>query len=127
LHAGNVHFDGHKVSLFDWNGAFIFEANKVRIRQPYVQTNLFPPEAQKNRSAVHATVSAFDIYTVGLLVKTYSTSIATSSNSNRTHTDAVLMGLVEDLADRAMTPDPFQRPNAFQLLQHPFFISEAKE
>jgi serine/threonine protein kinase len=127
LHAGNIHFDGHKVSLFDWNGAFVFEANKVRIHQPHAPIHLFPPEAQNNKSAVHATVSAFDIYTVGLLIKRYCRSSVISSNSNNTHTDAVLMGLAEDLADRAKTPDPYQRPNASQLLQHSFFITEAKE
>jgi hypothetical protein len=124
LHSNNVHFDGTRVSLYDWNGAFVYEPNKVKVHQIYAPFRLFPPEAQNNKSAVHATVSAFDIYTVGRLIKK---AVKTTWNEDNPDQDDTLenrdevLGMLVDLAKQALKEDPYQRPDAMKLLRHRFF------
>ncbi|KAL3942242.1 MAG: hypothetical protein SGARI_000333 [Bacillariaceae sp.] len=133
LHSNNIHFDGKRVSLFDWNGAFVFEPDTVQIHQKYAPKHLFPPEAWYNESAVHATVSAFDIYTVGLLIKDALKKYWSGGEKDTDRTLAnrgdVLDWLV-DLAKQALKHDPYKRPDANKLLTHKFFSTpfiEAKD
>jgi serine/threonine protein kinase len=69
LHQWNYHWDGGKIYLFDWNGAFRYKPNKVWIHYPRTPKHLFPPEALVNTSAVHTSVYAFDVYSMGILMK----------------------------------------------------------
>ena len=69
LHSHNYFWDGETAYIFDWNGGFRYEKDVVQIHYPRAPTHLFPPEAKDNASAVHASVYAFDIYTMGLLAK----------------------------------------------------------
>ena len=71
LHELNYFWDGEKAYLFDWNGAFKYAKDKVKIHYPRAPHHLFPPEAWDNVTAVHASVSAFDVYTIGMLLKRY--------------------------------------------------------
>ncbi|KAL3901168.1 MAG: hypothetical protein SGARI_006115 [Bacillariaceae sp.] len=98
----------------------MFEPNKVKIHQHFAPKHLFPPEAQSNQSAVHATVSAFDIYTVGRLVnKTVKDNWSGENDKDDTleNKDEVVDRL-RDLAKLASEDDPYQRPDAKKLLRH---------
>jgi serine/threonine protein kinase len=69
LHFNNFHWDGERFSLYDWNGGFRYEPDTVMIHYPLMPTHLFPPEAKHNHSAVHTSVYAYDVYTMGRLLK----------------------------------------------------------
>ena len=158
LHENNVHFDGKTVTFFDWNGAFIFEEGKNHFYFPDQMFSLFPPEARMRVSsgtnhdqvetfddhesspellydvnAVHATVSAADMWAVGLIIDRYlqrnhdnGTMIVDGSDSGRGDDDGgggqkqLWMRLTE-LKDWMMTENPYNRPTTDQLLRHPFF------
>mmetsp|Transcript_17965 Transcript_17965/g.33290 ORF Transcript_17965/g.33290 Transcript_17965/m.33290 type:complete len:356 (-) Transcript_17965:115-1182(-) len=144
MHSRNYHFDGNMVSLFDWNGAFLYAKDQVLIHQPHAPTHLFPPEAWKNTSAVHASVSAFDVYSVGRLTKkllkgccgilpvksaedsSTNTSTTTHESGRRTNSSSYdkEVALSLDLMELMLTADPYQRPNTTQLLNHPFFLED---
>ena len=141
--------------MFDWNGAFFFRPN-LPIRYPRTPEHLFPPEAWDNKSAVHASVSSFDVYTIGLLLKrllkrccnishryfetnhTNTTNIiepvaaAEAGNTDRDNDNNSNNMLDDDeilaynLASYMMTANPFERPDTNQALKHPFFTGSSK-
>lgn len=115
LHAGNVFWDGEMVPLFDWNAARIYDPNV-----PQRIGNRIPTEAQVDEAATHASVSAFDIYTVGLLLKSRILKHWSHHNDDDTG-----MEVAHRLADHMMTVDPLSRPNATQLLRHAFFYARS--
>jgi len=140
IHDENYLWDGTRVSFFDWNAAYFWDPNThIPIHYYRAPTHLFPPEAQKNTSAVHTSVHAFDVYTIGKLMKgilkescgiTSKTikekkkkSSASDSNHDKTHgrtkkDDSVL---AYELANWMMIPDPYQRPDTTTALTHEFF------
>jgi hypothetical protein len=103
--------------LFDWNAAFIFGPN-VPIHYDDEPTFLMPPEAQHNKTAVHATVSAFDVYSTGLLLREILCGKKSCNMPNRTENEQVW--LAHDLAALMLTRDPYDRPDTGWLLRHPF-------
>lgn len=115
LHAGNVHYDGaDTVSVIDWNGSTLFRPNAVPIHVEAEVKWLVPPEGWGNASAVHQTVSGFDIYGIGVWVTQW------LQRKRRPVQDKAMMELVKHFANWAKTADPFLRPTASQLLQHDF-------
>jgi hypothetical protein len=149
LHEDNYHFDGSMVSLYDWNAAYLFEKDTIPMIYDQAPMHLMPPEAQTNASAVHATVSAFDIYAIGLLLKQLLKGCCKVDNGhfmNGTSTttfsggdgyddlterkekankeekgDRSTCSQMYDLTEQMLTADPYRRPDATQLLQHPLF------
>lgn len=126
LHSGNIHFDGQTVTLFDWNGGFVYKPGKVFFHLPRAPQHLFPPEGQDDKSAVHATVSGADIWAVGLIVNKFLKNTVVDKNGT---ISKAFRGQEEEIASLAdmkelmMTEDPFQRPHANQLLGHAFLKS----
>eukprot|EP00536_Pseudo-nitzschia_multiseries_P012694 jgi/Psemu1/32865/gm1.32865_g len=137
FHNYNYIWDGEKVSFFDWNAAYFYEPNKVPINYKMAPHHIFPPEAQKNTSAVHTSVYAFDVYTIGKVMKrllkdcceirseTIQKNLSQLKASNRTlnKEDSDLQDEVVayELADWMMTPDPYKRPDTTKALAHSFF------
>ncbi len=149
LHGQNYHFDGITVSLYDWNGGFLYEKDNVPMHSDQAPAFLMPPEAQTNLTAVHATVSAFDIYSVGRLLKirlkqcckevtnmkngtSRLPSEGDETNENHIYQqgkghkegtgDSPTCSQMYDLANRMQISDPYQRPSATELLLHPVFV-----
>lgn len=108
LHAGNVFWDGERVHLFDWNASRVYDPHV-----PQRIGNRVPPEAHDDDTATHASVSAFDLYTEGLLLKT---RILKHWGTNRKD---IGMEMTHRMADYMMIADPLSRPNATQLVQQP--------
>ena len=145
LHNWNYHWDGEKVYLFDWNGAFRYIPNKVWIHYPRAPTHLFPPEAVGNTTAVHTSVYAFDVYSMGRLMKILLSSCCgitfkmlqaasikamkemdepmktTASNTPQDAEYELNAAIAFELAVYMMVSDPYQRPNTTEALQHAFF------
>lgn len=114
LHARNYHFDGEMVSLFDWNAAFLYEKDRVLIHYDDEPKQLMPPEAWDNATAVHATVSAFDVYSVGMLLEKQLEKCCAD------YADSEEVLLAQALAHLMKTPNPYKRPDTNQLLKHAF-------
>lgn len=145
LHQWNYHWDGKKVYLFDWNGAFRYRPNKVWIHYPRAPTYLFPPEAVDNTTAVHTSVYAFDVYSMGRLMKGLLSSCCgitfkmlqaaaikaieemdepiktTTSNTPQESEYELSAAIAFELAAYMMVSDPYQRVNTTEALQHAFF------
>mmetsp|Transcript_19378 Transcript_19378/g.44956 ORF Transcript_19378/g.44956 Transcript_19378/m.44956 type:complete len:463 (-) Transcript_19378:246-1634(-) len=69
LHNSNYFWDGERVSLFDWNMAEVYVPGRVRVHHDNAPEGLFPPEARDNSSAIHTSVHAYDVYTIGKLLR----------------------------------------------------------
>lgn len=121
IHGQNYFWDGKRASIFDWNGAFRYEKDKNLIHYPNTAKHLYPPEAWDNKTAVHASVYAFDVYTIGKrLKKLLNKTGVRELKSEDTDRDDKLMAL--NLVEYLMTPDPYQRPDTNLALSHPFFL-----
>jgi len=131
LHGNNYYWDGKKVHFFDWNAAFWYEPNNVPIHYNRAPKHLFPPEAQKNTSAVHTSVYAFDVYTIGRLMKMLledccgitwkSLQKSRGKNISKAKTSALLdKALAYEMAEYMMIPNPYKRPDTTAALKHPF-------
>ena len=134
LHDGNYFWDGDKVYMFDWNGGFRYKPGKVKIHYPRTPKHLFPPEAKDDESAVHTSVYAFDMYSIGRIMKiklkdccgiTFQNiqNTALEVETRKKSRDATTLNgaLAYELAAHMMHSDPYQRPNATEALQHVFF------
>jgi serine/threonine protein kinase len=120
LHVGNIFWDGNTAMLFDWNAGRIFTPGI-----PQKIGNRVAPEAKRNNhdTAVHASVSAFDIYTAGKLLQ----QRLLKSCCIKPGFDDVAqndMDLAYNLAEVLMTSDPYLRPDAAMALKHPFFLGK---
>jgi serine/threonine protein kinase len=124
LHGGNYHFDGSMVQLIDWNGSFFWEKDKILLIQEHLgfSKRLNPPEGKNNESAVCMYPNSKDIWDVGLLTESLLDTICKKSQNkpdcNR-HYESV-----EDVIKQMLTDDPYKRPNATDLLQHPFLLNQ---
>lgn len=115
LYKDNVYFDGTTVKIFDWNAGFIYKPNSVKMHYHTEPSFLMPPEAWNNDSAVHATVSGFDVWSTGLLLrKLLENAVDDDSVDNGSY--ALANGIMKVM----LTEDPYQRPDTNKLLQHPF-------
>lgn len=112
LHPENIYFDGQTVKLFDWNAGFIYKPNSVKMHYDQEPEHLMPPEAWNNESAVHATVSGFDVWTTGLLLQEILEEVDAAEDPS--------YALLQDIMNVMLTKDPYQRPDANELLQHAF-------
>lgn len=130
LHKYNYHWDGSMVRLFDWNGGFFFHPN-LKIHYPRTPKHLFPPEALHNKQAVHTSVHAFDVYTIGNILKYLLKSccgidyemiqreaLVKNATKIRSVVDAAA---AYELATLMTHEDPYTRPTTTQALQHLFF------
>jgi len=134
LHSRNLFYDNvtGTVHLFDWNAAFLYRPNSVYIHYHEAPTFLFPPEAENNPNATHATVSAFDVWSCGrmlskLLCGHSSCPSASFDKQQRTASsgnELLLLQQAYDLAAQMKTIDPYQRPDTATLLRHPFLSLE---
>mmetsp|Transcript_16332 Transcript_16332/g.40945 ORF Transcript_16332/g.40945 Transcript_16332/m.40945 type:complete len:396 (+) Transcript_16332:153-1340(+) len=131
LHKWNYHWDGTMVRLFDWNGGFFYEPNTVKIHYPRTPKHLFPPEALADKKAIHTSVHAFDIYTIGSILKQLLKSCcgidfemiqreALDKNSTRIRS-VVDAAVAYELATLMTHEDPYTRPTTTQALRHLFF------
>lgn len=137
LHNYNYYWDGNKTHFFDWNAAFFYEPNKIPIHHETSAKHLFPPEAQKNKSAVHTSVYAFDVYTAGKLMQrkldeccdinkqTVKAELKEADEEKDKNSEKVKTILVRaeayEAASFMMLSDPYQRPDAATALRHTFF------
>ncbi len=127
LHTGNVNFDGEIVKLFDWNGGFFYQPEVVKMHYNGAPNHLMPPEAWNDENAVHVTVSGFDIWSAGLMMKKFWDRMdSSSSDSMGDSNDELTETLAQDFLKAMLTKDPTKRPDAGKLLQHPF-LAEQKE
>lgn len=126
LHTGNVYFDGETVKLFDWNGAFFFQPSVVKMHYYGAPNFLMPPEAWNDTNAVHVTVSGFDIWSAGLLLKklVYREGSSISESFNDSFDEAT-DSLLKDFMNAMLTKDPHKRPDATELLKHPFITENS--
>ena len=145
LHYYNLHWDGEMVYLFDWNGAFRYIPNKVWIHYPRTPKHMFPPEAVHNKSAVHTSVYAFDVYTIGKIMKRLledccginfemlqKEALSVLDEIGNKQKGAVDKAIAEaavayELAAYMMHNDPYVRPTTTQALQHAFFTREISD
>lgn len=110
--------------LYDWNGAMFYRPGSVRMHTDDEDGGILPPEAEEGPDAVHATVSAFDIYSSG---RTFSWLLCGKYFCHRRFQLPEWRGTREqylvayDLRAKMLTEDPYERPTARQLLRHPFF------
>ena len=131
LHSWNYHWDGTMVRLFDWNGGFFYEPNTVKILYPRTPKHLFPPEALADKKALHASVHAFDVYTIGRILKKLLKTCCgidfemlerEALDKNSTGIRSVVDAAVAyELATLMTHEDPYMRPTTTQALQHLFF------
>ena len=99
------------------------------IHHPRTPTHLFPPEAKYSTSAVHTSVYAFDVYTIGRLLKHIQDccDITTEPSQKRiqSNTATIEEMMVYDLTRSLLEKDPYKRPDTQQALHHPFFTTTA--
>ena len=118
LYPGNVYFDGTLVKLFDWDDGAVYKPNSVKLRVS--RTHLKnPPEGWNNASALHPTVSGYDIWNVGIIMRNLWSHIEVPS-------DKAQVSLLKDFVKTALTEDPYKRPDASELLNHPFLAENTK-
>lgn len=122
LYKDNVYFDGKMVKLFDWDDGAIYKPNAVKMR---VSSTKMPPEAWSNKSAAHATVSGYDIWNVGLMLKRHLKRREESSINDPV--DGVTVSMLNDFLIATLTKDPYKRPDATELLKHPFLSDTAEQ
>ena len=118
LHSYNYYWNGMNVEV------------PTLIHHPRTPTHLFPPEAKYNTSAVHTSVYAFDVYTIGRLLKYHiqdCCDITTESLQKRiqSNTATIEEMMVYDLTRLLLEKDPYRRPDTQQALHHPFFTTTA--
>mmetsp|Transcript_9948 Transcript_9948/g.21359 ORF Transcript_9948/g.21359 Transcript_9948/m.21359 type:complete len:166 (-) Transcript_9948:19-516(-) len=143
LHNLNYFWDGDAmVTIFGWNMAVVYDPIAViPIHHHNAPERLFPPEARTNTSAVHTSVYAYDVYTIGKLARGMiksccdweqlerdATKVRNGSDihlvldrANKTATGFLEEAAAYDLVRYMMHPDPYQRPDTIAALQHPFF------
>jgi serine/threonine protein kinase len=128
LHNNNYFWNGQQVYLFDWNSGFRYDPNQDMLIHHWCPTHyLYPPEAKGNKSAIHTSVYAFDVYTIGLILEYIIEECCniTSKTIIDNHTTSEEL-MAYDLAEYMMTSDPYKRPDTNQALQHQFFLSSQK-
>lgn len=123
LHSGNVYYDGTMVKLFDWDDAVLFKPNAIKMHYQYAYSKLMPPEAWGDENATHATVSSFDIWTCGLFLKKILERKRVESFVDD-HVDNATASMLKDFLNAMFSKDPYKRPDASELLKHPF-LAEA--
>ena len=124
LYMANCLFDGQEAFLFDWNDAVIVnESGKTPLRL----YQMVPPEAENltvNEIPYHINVWAFDVWTVGKMLRRLLRNCCSSLHSMRLHgATSVDMKQAKELVALMLHPDPYQRPSTEQLLKHSFFGS----
>jgi serine/threonine protein kinase len=122
---GNIHFDGKMVKVVDWNGSFFWEKDKILLHQEHLgfSSYMVPPEGKNNESAVCLYPNSKDIWDMGLIaearLKTICKKSANKEDCNKHYSS------VQDIINQMFTDDPYKRPNATDLLQHPFLLNQS--
>ena len=108
LHTGNIYFDVKMVKLFDWDDGAIFKPNAVKLcvsRTPMKN----PPEGWYNSSALHATVSGYDIWNVGIVLRKI---LARRDQSYiNDPVDRATVSKLLNFSNATLMTDPYQRLN----------------
>lgn len=144
LHSGNIWWDptAELAIVIDWNGADLFEGEGTP-KYIHVEdecTNIQPPEAYEDPSAIHVNAHHFDVWSVGVLLGwLFSMSGPLGWYGHTGWYPPHVIGLpggrmegddeldkpgirsVINLIEIACEEDPRLRPSAEELLRHPFF------
>ena len=120
----NVRYDKETGTtyLFDWSDMRIYEPHGKTYLNPFV--SMEPPEARDIDLPVHVTVSAFDVYSAGVMLNkilcghTECDNDAAVLKSDKNN----MLWQAHDLANKLMTQDPFERPSAEDMLNHEFLV-----
>lgn len=118
LHSGNVYYDGTMAKLFDWDDAVLFKPNAIKMHYQYAYNKLMPPEAWGDENATHATVSSFDIWSCGILLK----KILERRRVVDNHVDNATVSRLNHFLNAMLSKDAYKRPNASELLKYPFLM-----
>jgi len=118
LFRGNSLFDGEKVYVFDWNDGVVVEG----MRTPLVYYDKVPPECKGKRKNenFHINPWAYDMWIVGGVLKSMLKSCCHTIEEVRTSQKSRRVSQAEEMFSRMVDDDPYKRPDANELLRHPF-------